>query len=151
MAIKAVSMDTRVEYVSKLDPAKGTDRELDDGTVFTLGTLTNRVQSAIKDKATSFRQDPERDADDENPDMIAEFRPNESTYLMVQFGLRGWNRFIDTDGGEVKFETTQRQLGGQSYTVVSPKSMDRLGLELTRELAEEVEKLNTPEKDEAKS
>lgn len=152
MAIKGLSMGSTTEYVSKLDPAKGSDRELEDGTVFVLGTMSSRVQAAIKDKATAFRQDPDsKGVEDADPEMIAEFRPNESVYLTVQFGLRGWRHFLDDAGNEIKFETVKRQLGGQTYDVVAPACMDSLGLELARELSDRITKLNEPEKAEAKS
>lgn len=147
MAIKGISMDSTLEYVSDLDSAKGTDRELDDGTRFILGTLTSRVQTGIRDKSTAFRQDQDGD----EVGLTAEFRPNESTYLTVQFGLKGWKNFLEQDGeNEIPFKTIQRQFGGKTYTVVSPESMDRLGLELTRELAGEIDKLNQPTQEEAK-
>ena len=149
MAIKGISMDSTAEYVSKLDPAKGTDRENEDGTKFVLGTIASRVQTGIRDKSTAFRQDKEIEGDD--PTMMAEFRPNEATYLTVQFGVRGWKNFLEPDGdNEIPFKTINRQFGGTSYTVVSPESMDRLGLELLRELAEEIDKLNSPTAEEAK-
>ncbi len=149
MAIKGISMDSTLEYVSNLDPAKGTEREYDDGTVFILGTVAGRVQTSIKDKSTAFRQDTESAPED--PTMTAEFRPNEATYMTVQFGLRGWKRFLESDGqGEIQFKTIQKQLGGTGWTVASPEAMDRLGLELMRELAEEIDKLNSPTTEEVK-
>lgn len=149
MAIKGISMDSTEEYVSDLDPAKGTERESDDGTIFILGTIASRVQTGIRDKSTAFRQEKEGGGDDSS--LTAEFRPNESTYLTVQYGLRGWKKFLEADGeGEIQFKTCSRQFGGTSYTVASPESMDRLGLELMRELAEEIDKLNSPSAEEAK-
>lgn len=145
MAIRAISMDQTVDYVSDLDPAKGTEKEQDEATIFVLGTLSARQLTIIKDSATSFRPDKDSpDFDPKNPQMVAEFRPNESTYLMTQFGLRGWKRFVDLVGNEVEFRTVQRQVGGKSYQVVHPDCMDQLGQELIRELAEAIEKLNTP-------
>ena len=57
--LKGLSMASKVEYVSNLDSAKDTDREQEDGTAFTLGTICSRVQTAIKDSVTSFKQDPD--------------------------------------------------------------------------------------------
>ncbi len=150
MAIKGISMDATQDYVSDLDPAKGTDREKDDSTIFILGTIASRVQTGIRDKSTAFRQ--EKESEEAEAAMTAEFRPNESTYLTVQFGLKGWKRFLELDGeGEIEFKTINKQSGGRSYIVASPESMDRLGLQLMRELAEAIDKLNSPTWEEAKS
>ncbi len=142
--LKGLSMDSTVEYVSDLDPAKGTDRESDDGTTFTLGTICSRVQTQIRDSVTSFKQDKEATTDASDPQMEAKFRPNEAVYMTCQFGLRGWKRFMDNDGNEIPFKTVARQLAGQTHHVASPESLDRLGLELMRELAENIDKLNEP-------
>ncbi len=144
MALKALTMDRVVDYVSDLDPAKGTDSEATEATVFQLGVLSARQMQTLKDAASSFRPDPNPE-DSENPDMIAEFRPNHSTLLMVQYGLKGWKRFFDSDGDEVRLSFVQRQLGGKPYQVVSEECLDMLGQELIRELAEKIEDLNKPE------
>lgn len=144
MAIRALTMDQVIDYVSNLDPSKDTDREAEEATVFKLGTLSARQMTQIKDSATSFKPDRENSQDPKNPDMVAEFRPNQSTYLTVQFGLRGWERFCDSEGNEVPFKTTRKQLGGKEVTCAHDDSLDRLGQELMRELAERIEKLNTP-------
>lgn len=150
MAIRAISMDQVVDYVSDQDPAKGTDKEATEATIFKLGTLSGRQNTSIKDQATSFR--PDKDSPDpKSPDMVAEFRPNQCAYLMVQFGLRGWERFLDARGNEVPFETTKKQLGGREVVCASDESMDRLGQELIRELSEQIEKLNSVEEPEPKS
>ena len=143
MAIRAVTMDQVVDYVSKEDPAKGTPQEADDATFFQLGTLSARMQAKVKDAATSFRADPES-VDPKNPQMTAEFRPNESVILMVKFGLKGFRNFKDSNGNDVPFKTEQFHLGGQSFLVVSDDTLNFLGLELIRELSEVIEKSNTP-------
>lgn len=142
MAIRMVRMDERVRYVSDQDPAKGTDREDMDATVFVLRPLSSRVMSAIKDKATNFRRDPASQEDD--PEMIAEFRPNECNYLTAQYGLAGIERLVGPDGNEAAFQTVRKSLGGVEYDVASPKILDLLPLEVLREIGERVEALSTP-------
>lgn len=144
MAMRAISMDAIKRYVSVSDPSKHTDekakagepnREATDATVFLLGPIPARVQTMINDVATSSKQDDE-DA------MVFEFHPNEASYLRCQFGLRGFERFLDQGGNEVAFKTTNRQLGGQAHVVAAPEIMDMLGMDLIRELASEIEKFN---------
>ncbi len=144
MAIRALTMDQVQDYVSDLDPSKGTDKEADEATVFKLGTLSARQMTQIKDASTSFKPDRENSEDPKNPDMVAEFRPNQSVYLTVQFALRGWDRFVDFEGNEVAFKTIKKQLGGKEILCAHDDALDRLGQELMRELSEAIEKFNTP-------
>jgi hypothetical protein len=139
MAIKGLAMDSITEYVSNLDPVKGTEQEAGEATVFMLGPLSARVQALIKDAATSYRPN-EEDADT----VVGEFNPNKVTYLTVQYGLRGWKNFQAADGSDLKFETITKQHGGTAYVIVAPDSMDLLGLGLIRELSEQIEKISTP-------
>lgn len=146
MAIKGLSMDSTVEYVSDLDPAKGTEREAEDATFFILGPLSGRAYSMVKDSATGYRTDP----DSEIGEVKAEFKPNEVAYLTTQFGLRGFRNFMGDGGNEIPFKTANKQLGGQPFVVASPESMDVLGLELIRELSGVVEELSKPSEVELK-
>ena len=53
---------------------------MDDGTIFSLGTISARVQTSIKDSATSFKQDPDAEHK-ENPEMIP--GPRSATRALV--------------------------------------------------------------------
>ena len=142
MSLVGLRADATREFQSSHDPAKGTD----DATVFTLGTLTARVQVFLRDQATKFKPDPE------NPDkVIADFLPNSAAYETVRFGLRGWRNFKDEKGNDLPFKTVKKNLGGREYEFVSEESIELLHADIIRELSEELSKLNNLSEEQSKN
>lgn len=154
MSLVGLRADATRDFSVSIDPAfekavEGKRGKLKDGaspTVFTLGTLTARVQVFLRDQATKFRPDP-----DNEDKVVAEFSPNAAAYETVRFGLRGWSNFTDEDGNELKFSTVEKQLAGRTYNVVSEESMDLLHADVIREISEELTKVNTLSEEEAKN
>jgi hypothetical protein len=142
MSLVGLRQDATREFQSDLDKGKGTP----EATVFTLGTLTARVQVYLRDQATKFKPDPE------NPgEVVAEFLPNHSAFETVRFGLKGWANFKDDEGKDVPFNTENQKLGGRDHMVVDEDSMDFLHGDVIRELAEALNEINTLSEKEVKN
>lgn len=154
MSLVGLRTDATRDFSVSIDPAfekavDGKRGKLKDGaeaTVFTLGTLTARVQVYLRDQATKFKPDPDND-----DKVIAEFNPNAAAYETVRFGLKGWSGFTDEDGNELKISHVDKQLAGRTYKVVNEESMDLLHADVIRELSEELTKVNTLSETESKN
>lgn len=141
--IKGIKLDAVRNYVSNLDPAKGTD----EATVFELGTLDSRIMGRITDKATTMSINPNRPDDEVDTTVNA----SEVAFETVQYGLRGWKNFVDDDGKEIPFKTTKRNHGGTSYRVVDEDVLKMLPRAVIVELAAEIRKDNELSEAEAKN
>lgn len=154
MSLVGLRADATRDFSVSLDPAfeeakdgkRGKLKEGAEPTLFTLGTLTARVQVYLRDQATKFRPDP-----DNEDKVVAEFNPNAAAYETVRFGLRAWSNFTDEAGSELAIVLVDKQLAGRGYKVVSEESMDLLHADVIRELSEELTKVNTLSEDEAKN
>lgn len=133
MALVGLSMGGTEVYESKLDPAKGTEH----ATKFTLGTLDVFITGIITDKAVSFKQTAEGEA------AGIEFNNAIVSIEAVRFGLKGWSNFKDLQGNDIPFKTSKRNVHGRDYVVVSDESLKALDLDLVKELAERLRKMNT--------
>ncbi|RLC34043.1 hypothetical protein DRH14_03825, partial [Candidatus Shapirobacteria bacterium] len=92
MAIKGLSLDETVDYISQFDKD-------DPKVTWILGVLSSRVRKHIGDIATSF-----------NPGS-----PNSSSFNIgraeieaVSFGLKGFKNFVDSKEKPIKFETEKK-------------------------------------------
>ncbi len=142
MALIGLSMDYIEEYISKTDPAKGTENELRDATQFVLGTLSARMFALLSDRGVTFSQ--KNDDSEEVPVMNTELRAGQVAYETVQYGLRGWENFNDSDGNDISFTTTKKVFGGVERLITSAECMDRLGKDLIFELANRIEEISSP-------
>ena len=142
MALRALQSDLTWEYRSKHDP----DREGPNATVFTLGSVSSRVQAIARDRATEFI--PDRD---DPAQTIARINGAHSQIELCKHGLRGWKNFIDESGDEIKFKTVKRHVGGRDVMLVSDECIDYLPLAVIEELAEEISNKNTLKEEEAKN
>lgn len=143
MALIGITLDTTREYVSDLDPAKGSD----EATVFVLGTLDSRIFGMIRDKATTMSVDPT----DPNGEVNTTINVNEVAFTTAMYGLKGWKNFRDGKGNDIKFATIKRTHGNQSYTVVDPEVLKRLPSVVIMELAEQIKTDNDVSEDAAKN
>jgi hypothetical protein len=154
MSLVGLRADATRDFSVSIDPAfeeekdgkRGKLKEGAEPTLFTLGTLTARVQVYLRDQATKFRPDP-----DNEDKVVAEFNPNAAAYETVRFGLKAWGNFTDEAGSELKIVLVDKQLAGRSYKVVSEESMDLLHADVIREISEELTKVNTLSEEEAKN
>jgi hypothetical protein len=134
MAIVGLRLDATEEYVSPNDGDKGTDK----ATVFTLGTLSARVQTTLKDRSTRFTSDPNA----ENG-VVAEFLPFTASYDTVRCGVVGWSNFADGTGEEILFKASTGTIGGVKVQLVAEECMDRLPVDLIRELSDRINEINS--------
>jgi len=154
MSLVGLRADATRDFSVSIDPAfekavdgkRGKQIEGASPTVFTLGTLTARVQVYLRDQATKFRPDP-----DNEDKVVAEFSPNAAAYETVRFGLKSWDGFTDDTGNELKLSFVDKQLAGRTYKVVDEDSMDLLHADVIRELSEELTKVNTLSETESKN
>lgn len=134
MSIKALSMGSERDFVSKFDTAADTP----DATIFKIGTLDGRMTGRIRDMATTMIIDPK--ALDEQVNTT--INTNEMHFQAAMYGLRGWENFSDEKGDDVKFKTVKRTHGGQSYKVVNPEILSLVPQSVITEIGMEVMKDN---------
>lgn len=143
MAIKALQLDTVRDYESVLDDARGTP----EATVWKIGTLDSRTSGRIKDSFTRFIVDP--NAPDE--EVSTSLSQSDVNYQRVQYGLKGFERFRDAKGNDIKFQTVSRRHGGKSYDIVADSVMALIPEAIIAELAFEIAKDNELTKEAAKN
>lgn len=140
--LQALNLAKTIEFQSDRDPAKGTDQ----ATVFTIGALSSRVASMLRDKSTRFSGDLGK-----AEGMMTEIRMNETAFELVRFGLRGLRNYQAADGTLIEFKTEDYQLGNTTCKVVAKEIMEVIDLETIRELAEQVGKVSGFEDDAVKN
>lgn len=129
-------------YVSKSDPDK------ENPTTFQIGALDSFVKAHIKDQTTTFK------VSDDGPDAQAEavLLVSKGSILVVKFGLRGLDNFIDPQTNQpVKFEFKEVSLGGKKYPAVSDDILRLFSQELIDELAGVILSANKVTKEQAKN
>lgn len=140
MAIVALNLASTWEFVSELDPAKGTE----EATRFRLGALDARVMAHIRDLATSVTA-RSVEAGDVRINMAS------MLFAAAQFGLRGWTNLRDSAGNDVPFRTVDRVVGGKTYKVVAPELLELLPFDVVQEIGQAVLDGNSLSKEEAKN
>lgn len=126
MALKALNLTQVAVFESPRDPDKGTD----NATKFKIGAIPSRIYAGLKDKAASFKPDPDA------PDgMKAEFNGNLIAYDTVRFGLKG----VENYGAE--FKTQKEKVGHYLYDVAHDDFMASLDIETIRELKAAIDDL----------
>jgi hypothetical protein len=129
------SRTVRIVPVDPKDAAKGTREEVvveDGATVFELGVLDVFLMGMIYDKSTSITRGESAD------DVGFQTRVNQTNIETVRYGLKGWRNFHDADRGEIGFTAEPRFVNGRAYQAVSDDCLNRLGIRLIRELAQEI-------------
>ncbi len=134
MSIKALSMSSSRKFESQFDSAKGTP----EATVWEIGTLDSRITGKIRDMATTITIDPKAMKDEVDTNI----NTNEMHFQAAMYGLRGWSKFVDEKGKDIKFKTVKRNLGGQSYSVVDADILALVPQIVVTEIGQEVMKDN---------
>ena len=117
-------------------------------TVFQVGVLDGVLLSAIEDSQTQFGVS--NTGDKGSPDISVNLHGK--NVEAVKFGLKGWENFKDKNGNDVLFTT-------QNYTVprvgvragVSRDSLSRLNKDVIAELATEILKASSFDKEQEKN
>lgn len=135
MALRGVSPVETWDYESPADPDKGTDQ----ATRFKLRTLDVTTMAELYDGAMSLDGDK------------LKFNTNSMAIRAVRRGLAGWANFRDAQGNDIPFETVNRVQNGQPVAEVAEASLNRIPLELMKELADELKAKNIVTKAEAKN
>jgi len=140
MAVTALDTSITKTYTLKRDPDIGKA----GATTFDLGSIPARVLGSIKDKSTSFLSDAKGE------EINTVVQQNKTNIDIVSIGLRGWSNFQNSKGQDVPFETTKRNIAGQSLVVADDATMDMLQLEDIIELAEQILSINEVETEKKK-
>ena len=140
MAIQTLNLDAEWDFKSKFDP----DRDGENATVFTLGTLSNRLLSYLQDKATTFKGTSEIDVE-------ASIMNASLAIEVVKYGLRGIKNLQDSEGKPVEFETQRQNVHGMDVRAVKPAILNVIPKGVIAELAEELQKRNELSEPEAKN
>ncbi len=143
MPIIGLSLSATRIFESPLDPDKGTP----EATRFTIATLDSRVAGRLRDLGTTVKIDP-NSPDDEVETTI---NMEDVNFQTVQFGVSGWENFVDKERKTIEFKTVGRRLGGKSYEVIDPEVLCRVPTAVIRELADEVRKENELSEDGGKN
>ena len=140
MAIQTLNLDAEWDYKSKFDP----DRDGENATVFTLGTLSNRLLSYLQDKATTFKGTNEENVE-------ASIMNASLAIEVVRYGLRGVKNLQDSEGKPVEFETQRQNVHGMDVRAVKSSIVNVIPKAVIMELAEELQKRNELTEAEAKN
>jgi hypothetical protein len=130
--IKALDLSKTIVFESPRDTAKGTE----DATKFIIGAIPSRVYAALKDSATTYRQDPNN-----QDDIKVDFRPNDIAKDMVRYGLKGIQNFCTASGAVVTFKTTKARVGNSEYDVLADEVLDVIDLDTIREIAQAIREI----------
>ena len=141
MAIKTLNLDAEWDFQSKHDEA---EKGSEDATVFTLGTLSNRLLSYLQDKATTFKGTTEENVE-------ASIMNASLAIEIVKYGFRDIRNLPDSAGGVIPFETMKKNVHGMDVEAVKPHILDVLPKAIVIEVAEELQKQNELSEDEAKN
>ncbi len=131
MAIQTLNLDAEWDFKSKFDP----DRDGENATVFTLGTLSNRLLSYLQDKATTFKGTNEENVE-------ASIMNASLAIEVVRYGLRGLKNLQDSEGKPVEFETQRQNIHGMDVRAVKSGIVNVIPKAVIAELAEELQKRN---------
>ncbi len=140
MAIQTLNLDAEWDYKSKFDP----DRDSENATVFTLGTLSNRLLSYLQDKATTFKGTNEENVE-------ASIMNASLAIEVVRYGMRGVKNLQDSEGKNVEFETQRQNVHGMDVRAVKSSIVNVIPKAVIMELAEELQKRNELSEAEAKN
>lgn len=107
-------------------------------TTFTLGVLDAEAEAHIEDSTTSF----ERSSSKPNDPVFFRVNIHLSKRLAVQFGLKGFENFIDPKTGEpIEFKTKDARLvSGETRKVVCDEILNMIPKKVIMELADIIEK-----------
>ncbi len=141
MAIKTLNLDAEWDFVSKHDDA---EKDSGEQTVFTLGTLSNRLLSYLSDKATTFKGTSESDVE-------ASIMNASLAIEIVKYGVRDIRNLPDKDGNTIPFETQKACIHGMDVRAIKPHILDVLPKAIVMEVADELQKRNDLSEDEAKN
>lgn len=158
MALKALTVDTTVEYVSDMDPAKkrvmvpvdpndkskGEREEVQiepGATVFKLKPLDVFLMGMIYDNASTLHG---RQGDDT---VGISTKVNQTNIDAVRHSLVGLENFTDEQGNPVKIAFQDVMVGGREYKVVADRTLNRLGIRLIGELASQVKEISEVKKE----
>ena len=140
MAIQTLNLDAEWDFKSKYDK----DRENENATVFTLGTLSNRLLSYLQDKATTFKGSSEEDVE-------ASIMNASLAIEVVRYGMRGVKNLQDFEGKPVEFETQRQNVHGMDVRAVKSAILNVIPKAVIAELAEALQKRNELSEPEAKN
>jgi hypothetical protein len=141
MAIKTLNLDAEWDFVSKHDAA---EKGSEDQTVFTLGTLSNRLLSFLSDKATTFKGTSEKDVE-------ASIMNASLAIEIVKYGMRGVRNLQDHAGKTIEFATQKACVHGMDVAAVKSHILDVLPKAIVMELADELQKRNDLSEEDAKN
>lgn len=135
MAIQGIPLSVTAEYVSDLDPEKGTNGEPNGpgATRFTLGTLDAFAEAHVANAGIKFRGDGE-----------LELTPGMADVEAVRFGLRSFVGMVDASGSPIPFKADKAFIGGEPRDVASRDTIGVLPMALVRELAGKIRSLYVP-------
>ncbi|KKM86123.1 hypothetical protein LCGC14_1282200 [marine sediment metagenome] len=140
MAIQTLNLDAEWEFKSKFDP----DKKNENATVFTLGTLSNRLLSYLQDKATTFKGTSEENVE-------ASIMNASLAIEVVRYGLKGFVNLQDSEGKLVEFETQRQNVHGMDVRAVKSSIINVIPKAVVMEMAEELQKRNELSEAESKN
>lgn len=138
MAIRALNLHT----TKKISHPNDTESP----TVWEIGAIDTRTLAKLNDAALVVGMDPNQ------PDADADIKLANKTlaFETVQFGLRGWENFIN-DNGDIQYATESRVIGAKKYEVAKGDLISFIPEDVVQWLADEIKKINNVGKVEAKN
>jgi len=146
MAIMGLNTEATVRYVSDLDPCKKKDGTWKPGaTVWVIGTLDSYTEGRIKDQLTNY------DISEDKDEPTVRINIHDAAIEACRFGIKGWEKFQDDKGNEIKFETTTTFIKGRKYQVVKDSTLAQIPSEILMELYRVIKDKNSVSEDETKN
>ena len=139
MAIKALDLTATRDYICE-------DDNLDDPTVWKLGTLSSRDVGTIRDSATQIsfgRNDTSKGKGDSetaaDTDIKTAVNRAKMNFEAVRRGLKGAQNFLDENDQPIHVKLVIRDVGGGvKKSVVPYEILDRIPLSVVEELADQI-------------
>lgn len=139
--IKALDLSEQNKFVSKLDKD-------DEKTTFYLGVLDTRIKKQIEDIALEYEFDPSAPG---TAKAKSSFNIGKSEMEFVQFGLKGFDNFVDSKGKSIPFKTETIIRGNRQYYVVTEEILRIIPGNIITELAKEIKSINSVGEEERKN
>ncbi len=138
MAIKGLNLQATENFIFSGDPDKDDPNK---ATVFVIGTLDSILMAWLNDKLTEYTPGGEGLA----KATVPIFSQSIET---CRVGIRSWRNFSDVEGVPITLDLVEEFIGGKGYQVVPTSLISRIPMDVLREMATKIKKLNAVTKDE---
>lgn len=143
MSIVGFTLSAVEEFIPTGDPCFPDD--IENCTVFELGTLPSDLQCKLLDRFTNF------ELDDKKKTTTGMIPVHQVAFEAAQFAIKGVRNFFDDEGNEIKLDFQKKMVGGKEYKVASHDFVSRIDVNTIKEIYERVMNQNVVTEEEVKN